>query len=467
MEFRVNMDTTKILVAIWGNFSAWKDANYRYKNKIYTSSTTLPLLLDTIKPNYTYIILADTLMDKYDNIFTYQEGLARIKNEAGAFIKEKIRSYPTKLKEDNINILILPAVGTFSRSRFVGNPNNFYALVYFELARNILRNLGSKLAFISENNKPCLELYLDITHGLNFMTMMTYRAVKDILQIIAYFCKVRLIVLNSDPLVGSGNIDLNINEIEKINVIPAFNFYKYQQHGAKFINVNTYANLNENRKREIGTELSKNDSIINLKQKMSNIYAFCGAFLHGLPIYIYYFYEEITKEDIKPLINLFYSYIKLNYKETSDTQEINIIQETNFTEEFLSLLQAYILSSLLKNIYSVEKKEELSLEDIEKVKGVFKYSRVISQRLERELSRLKDLKEKEDFDFKDYGLIAIGEGKYQGNSSFDERNFFAHCGFGYNVIQVKKHSNLIFIRPKKGMINQIKDAINRSLPLGG
>lgn len=227
MEFRVNMDTTKILVAIWGNFSAWKDANYRYKNKIYTSSTTLPLLLDTIKPNYTYIILADTLMDKYDNIFTYQEGLARIKNEAGAFIKEKIRSYPTKLKEDNINILILPAVGTFSRSRFVGNPNNFYALVYFELARNILRNLGSKLAFISENNKPCLELYLDITHGLNFMTMMTYRAVKDILQIIAYFCNVRLIVLNSDPLVGSGNIDLNINEIEKINVIPAFNFYRY------------------------------------------------------------------------------------------------------------------------------------------------------------------------------------------------------------------------------------------------
>jgi CRISPR-associated protein Csx1 len=297
--------------------------------------------------------------------------------------------------------------------------------------------------------------------------MMTYRAVKDILQIIAYFCKVRLIVLNSDPLVGSGNIDLNINEIEKINVIPAFNFYKYQQHGAKFINVNTYANLNENRKREIGTELSKNDSIINLKQKMSNIYAFCGAFLHGLPIYIYYFYEEITKEDIKPLINLFYSYIKLNYKETSDTQEINIIQETNFTEEFLSLLQAYILSSLLKNIYSVEKKEELFLEDIEKVKGVFKYSRVISQRLERELSRLKDLKEKEDFDFKDYGLIAIGEGKYQGNSSFDERNFFAHCGFGYNVIQVKKHGSFIFIRPKKGMINQIKDAINRSLPLGG
>ena len=39
MEFRVNMDTTKILVAIWGNFSAWKDANYRYKNKIYTSGT--------------------------------------------------------------------------------------------------------------------------------------------------------------------------------------------------------------------------------------------------------------------------------------------------------------------------------------------------------------------------------------------------------------------------------------------
>jgi len=438
MEFRVNMDTTKILVAIWGNFSAWKDANYRYKNKIYTSSTTLPLLLDTIKPNYTYIILADTLMDKYDNIFTYQEGLARIKNEAGAFIKEKIRSYPTKLKEDNINILILPAVGTFSRSRFVGNPNNFYALVYFELARNILRNLGSKLAFISENNKPCLELYLDITHGLNFMTMMTYRAVKDILQIIAYFCNVRLIVLNSDPLVGSGNIDLNINEIEKINVIPAFNFYRYSDTMLLIQSPSGHEGVNA------------------LTKRMDRLYAFCSAFLHGLPVYMYYFYEKPKEDEIENIVKLFYDHIEVNVNGTFE-----VIQGLNFGESFISLLQGFLLSNLLM----VNAKDDgvVKMDDIERIKGIFKHSRTILQRLERELGKIKRVRIGSEF--KDYGFYA--EANYSPNDNFDGRNFFAHCGFVHNLIELKREGNTIFIKPKQRFIEEIHEALLESLPSGG
>ncbi len=438
MEFRVNMDTTKILVAIWGNFSAWKDANYRYKNKIYTSSTTLPLLLDTIKPNYTYIILADTLMDKYDNIFTYQEGLARIKNEAGAFIKEKIRSYPTKLKEDNINILILPAVGTFSRSRFVGNPNNFYALVYFELARNILRNLGSKLAFISENNKPCLELYLDITHGLNFMTMITYRAVKDILQIIAYFCNVRLIVLNSDPLVGSGNIDLNINEIEKINVIPAFNFYRYSDTMLLIPSPSGHEGVNA------------------LTKRMDRLYAFCSAFLHGLPVYMYYFYEKPKEDEIENIVKLFYDHIEVNVNGT-----FGVIQGLNFGESFISLLQGFLLSNLLM----VNAKDDgvVKMDDIERIKGIFKHSRTILQRLERELGKIKRVRIGSEF--KDYGFYA--EANYSPNDNFDGRNFFAHCGFVHNLIELKREGNTIFIKPKQRFIEEIHEALLESLPSGG
>lgn len=438
MEFRVNMDTTKILVAIWGNFSAWKDANYRYKNKIYTSSTTLPLLLDTIKPNYTYIILADTLMDKYDNIFTYQEGLARIKNEAGAFIKEKIRSYHTKLKEDNINILILPAVGTFSRSRFVGNPNNFYALVYFELARNILRNLGSKLAFISENNKPCLELYLDITHGLNFMTMITYRAVKDILQIIAYFCNVRLIVLNSDPLVGSGNIDLNINEIEKINVIPAFNFYRYSDTMLLIPSPSGHEGVNA------------------LTKRMDRLYAFCSAFLHGLPVYMYYFYEKPKEDEIENIVKLFYDHIEVNVNGTFE-----VIQGLNFGESFISLLQGFLLLNLLM----VNAKDDgvVKMDDIERIKGIFKHSRTILQRLERELGKIKRVRIGSEF--KDYGFYA--EANYSPNDNFDGRNFFAHCGFVHNLIELKREGNTIFIKPKQRFIEEIHEALLESLPSGG
>ncbi|MEO0153036.1 MAG: CRISPR-associated CARF protein Csx1 [candidate division WOR-3 bacterium] len=435
----------KILVAVWGNFSVWKDANYKYKNEKHTSSTTLPLLLGTINPNYTYIILSDTLMDKYDKISTYQEGLSKIKNEADAFIKEKIRSYPTKLKEDNINILILPAVGTFSRSRFVGNPNNFYALVYFELARNILRNLGSKLAFISENNKPCLELYLDITHGLNFMTMITYRAVKDILQIIAYFCNVRLIVLNSDPLVGSGNIDLNINEIEKINVIPAFNFYRYSDTMLLIPSPSGHEGVNA------------------LTKRMDRLYAFCSAFLHGLPVYMYYFYEKLKEDEIESIVKLFcnYVHIKVNVNGTFE-----IIQGLNFGESFISLLQGFLLSNLLEFL-RVDVKDDgaIRMDDIERIKGIFKHSKTILQRLEREFEKIEKRKRQISSEFKDYGFYA--EANYSPNDNFDGRNFFAHCGFAHNLIEVKKEGNTIFIKPKQRFIEEIHEALLESLPLGG
>ncbi|MFN3599687.1 MAG: CRISPR-associated CARF protein Csx1, partial [Aquificaceae bacterium] len=226
----------RILLAIWGNYKNWRTATYKYRGEEFTSSTTLPLLFKAIEPDYTYVIVADTLMDEYmDEVNSnYQQGIEKVREKTKIYIEEKMGEYTNDLEEKNLDILVLPGVGTFSKLKFIGDPNNFYALVYYKLGKSILKIMNDhKLIFgnSKEENKPCIEFYLDITHGLNYMTMMTYRAVKDILQIVAYFCKVQLVVLNSDPypLLKSGGEGflLNINEIERINVIPVFNFYRY------------------------------------------------------------------------------------------------------------------------------------------------------------------------------------------------------------------------------------------------
>ncbi len=290
------------------------------------------------------------------------------------------------------------------------------------------------------------------------MTMMTYRAVKDILQIIAYFCNVRLIVLNSDPLVGSGNIDLNINEIEKINVIPAFNFYRYSDNRLLIPS----PKLDNKEINKIENTLKKERNLVDFIQRMDRLYAFCGAFLHGLPVYMYYFYEKIQEDEIKSIVKLFcnYVHIKVNVNGTFE-----IIQGLNFGESFISLLQGFLLSNLLEFL-RVDVKDDgaIRMDDIERIKGIFKHSKTILQRLERELGKIERMKESIGTEFKDYGDYVNG---YIPNNNFDSRNFFAHCGFVHNLIELKREGNTISIKPKQEFIEEIRKALLESLPLGG
>ena len=85
------------------------------------------------------------------------------------------------------------------------------------------------------------------------------------------------------------------------------------------------------------------------------------------------------------------------------------------------------------------------------------------QRLERELGKIKRVRIGSEF--KDYGFYA--EANYSPNDNFDGRNFFAHCGFVHNLIELKREGNTIFIKPKQRFIEEIHEALLESLPSGG
>ncbi|MCX7757931.1 MAG: CRISPR-associated CARF protein Csx1 [candidate division WOR-3 bacterium] len=434
----------KLLFEIWGNYEKWQKASYSYEGKIIESNTTLPLLYEKINPDYCYIIISDTLIDNLicKNIIlaTYKDYKNKLKEKTKEFLSQQI-----EFNDKIFDILILPGVGTFNNSKFIGNPKNFYSLLFYEITK--------RLFTILNNEDESIEFYIDITHGINYMTMITYRVLREISEILAFFYKVKFIVLNSDPKVGTENLDLEINKIEDLNTIAKLNFYYFNDNSI----IRPSKNITNDEKRNINENSPKID-----KEILNNIYSFIGSFLNALPIFIFCFFPD--KRKILCDIEKAYDYFcKDEVLSIEENEKIIIKQKADFTGTFISILQAYLFSLLLNKRYSIENKKEVKFSEIEKLIKLFEFSRSLKQRLEKEIYKIKNIKNIKN-DFNDLGYYLL-EG-YREDNTFDERNFYAHCGFGYNIIQIKRVGDDVIIKSKENFIERIKNNLLKNIPKG-
>lgn len=153
-------------------------------------------------------------------INSYSDLCKAIEKEINNFIKQTILND----KLDNIKVIVLSGIGKFQHTTFQGNTNNFFFVLYYNLLKLLLNN---KKFLQTISNGSNIEVYLDITHGINYMTVLTYKALKDIRSLIADFCDIRFIPLNSDPFTSDNDSILTINTIEDIKILPQANILKY------------------------------------------------------------------------------------------------------------------------------------------------------------------------------------------------------------------------------------------------
>lgn len=442
----------RLLFEVWGNYQNWKEVIYSYKEEKLTSKTTLPLLLKKENIDKYFIIVSDTLIENLSdnsvNELTYKN-----------MIKEMVKSLNNFIKESKVDsqadIIVSPGIGTFEKTQFIGSPQNFYANLYHILVRKVLQILNSV------NKDGEIEIILDITHGINYMTLMAYRAIKDICEILAYFYSVKLRVLNSDPKIGSENVELFINEIEKINVCPRFNFYFYNK--SRLIKPSPIKSISDEEKREINEKLNRNEW-----QKRDEIFLkasnFAGSFLNGLIIFLIRYFQD--PDEINKLLERAYELNIENICLTKSYSKLVITQKTELLNTFISLNQIFFLSTLIVKNYNFYNQEEITFSTLKKLKGLFKTNRTIFQRVEKELGKIENNIDKISNTFIDYGSFASDDYDPNIKSGFDERNFFAHCGFGYNIIQLKKEGDEILIKVKEDFINHIEKYIKSNLPKG-
>lgn len=457
----------KLLIEIWGNYYAWKKVTYTYNNTTRESPTTLPLLLKTIEPDKTLIIVADTLLEYEiaNNKFSidgnnenwYFDACDIVKQETYNFIKKSIANNDSVSINNSIHVLVTPGTGTFAHSIYTGNPHNFFSYLYYYMVK-------TAVALAPDNNET-VEVYLDITHGINYMTMITYRTIKDICAILRYFFDITFIVLNSDPFVGSENVNLHINVIEKIKLTPQLNIFKYSQDNSKWLKVSK--NMDDSQKDSFNKILQekikeKLDTIIH--NNRTNWYCFASAAYHGLPLYLMYFFPDIQKltTAADTIVTLFFDHYALY----SCNNKIIFQQQVDFTPHFISLLQILLFAKYLNGKYSITQQNECNIQSLDKLKKVYEHNSTITSRIHRELDKIK--KASPEVNYADYGFLVMKKEKkeYEPSSNVDERNFFAHAGFGYNNVQLKKEDSTIFIKPKNECVNTIKTILMKTVPTG-
>ncbi|MEO0111630.1 MAG: CRISPR-associated CARF protein Csx1 [candidate division WOR-3 bacterium] len=454
----------KILISTWGNPKAWGKVKYCYKRENRESKDALQLIREKEKIEKTIIVSIDTLADECispSSTISYRDIRDHSHSLIEDFCKKEVGYQPDK-------IIISYGVGKFNNLKFIGNAMDFYYYVFKELSFTLLEWL--KNYSLQNENRIYLDIYLDISHGINFLPVLTYRALKEILQILAYICEIRFIVLNSDTYIRAEKSDtlntpntLNINVIEESKILPKIIAYKISKRpiepsSAPNSEEKEKKKEKENEKEKIGKIISE---VLGSKNIAQEILYFLSAFMYALPLFVITYLpdkEELEKE-IEKIIKEFENNIEIKTKNNKK----EITRNIEFTINFENLIKAYLLSWLL-NKKGFYKKDEIELEEIKKIKEIWKENfPVESNRIDVEINDIKELFSSLPQDYKTYLEI---KKKSSDSNNIDKRNFFAHAGFEHNIIEMKKENQKIKLRINSKLEEMVKNYLEDNLPGG-
>ena len=449
-------DNLKILICVWGNPVTWRKIKYDYKGKILDLKDPIPLVKDVENPHKIIVVVADTLFDNIvsKNKTKLPEEADEIYEGVEKWTRNWIRS-ELHLSEEP-EIFVCPGKGEFSSTLLDGNPRDFYRYLLYKLCFFIVDE-------IRKNRFSSFEFIIDITHGMNYTTVYTYEVVIEVARLLSFAWDVRVKVLNSDPLVGQANPEkLNINEIEFYNVQP--NIEIFTTGDTKILS--PFSGIQNNKEKgRLGRELSAN--LEKISQNMREIIVFLSSFKFGMPQYVFYFFQssDIILDYIKNSVEFFMDKFKI----MKSSGKIIIARQVEFAENFSNLAKAYFVASMIENslegINFDEIKGNITLDKVKRFKDKFlKKLPIEKNRLDREIDELKSI---ENSDWKLLGELKIKENSQKG--SFQEekpnkRNFFAHAGFEWNSIHVRKSDGDVQIKINEKFLGDIEDLLYDNLP---
>lgn len=417
----------KVLIAPWGNPEGWKEVTYEFCKKKVRSNTSLKILQESISPDKIIIIGLDTLAKSGK---TYHE----VKNEA----EKKIKMHVDRAGLVNYKVIIAPGIGTFPNGTFHGEALDYYYYLITHLSLILL-----------EHSENPIEFHLDLTHGLNYTTVLTYKVVEEIAKIFSLFSDVKFKAYNADPSSLRATESLSINIIEDSVPLPT-------PPSEKISKERTLEPVNMSARER--RQLFETDLRILREINNNELSAFIGALYNGLPLALFRFYPD--REKLKDIISLslkcYEKYIIVMYN-----GRLEVRKKLKIGNPLKIYIFAYVLATLLHNhnLISTSKKE-ICLYEIKDVKEkLFKYDERVKVRIEDDLYTLEQkLKEKEIKEWTIYNQLLgnrIGEP--------DKRNFLAHSGLEKNVVEVKKESEKLMLRYHEESLQTIKKMSTQGL----
>jgi len=343
------------------------------------------------------VILPDTLTESFED---YEAAVKYVKSEGYSFLR--------KLGVKDVEIIVAPGSGSFQNGRFIGDLMDFYNIVLYELSAKLPKN--------------DLEDHLDVTHGLNYMTLMTYRVVREILEIMGICKKVSLIVYNSEPPIQGQITNIHVVEEAKSLSKPLNDYISSKTY---LLDLYAIEKTEENYRKlnEEGLHFSK--SIVKHHRKVWN--AWIASLYFGFPLVFTTFFPE--PDEVKRVIDDTLRVYKNHIEVKSNTIKRNL----KFGNEFKTVLKLHLLINVVPEI----KKKALSIQEIREI-GEKILDQKVKAFLERELNSIE--KEAIDcsnrnitFDWKPLKFLL----KTPMGEEVIKRNFMAHAGLECNITEVK------------------------------
>ncbi|MGB9759674.1 MAG: CRISPR-associated CARF protein Csx1 [Thermoproteota archaeon] len=410
-----------VLISPWGNPEQWKEVTYTFNDAKKLSRSTLSLLYDALKPERVVIIVLDTLAREPSQ--SYDDVVNEVKRKCNDFVKEKLKI------DINYDVIVAPGVGGFDLL-FEGSMSDFYFYILFKLSK-ILVELDD-----------CSIVHLDLTHGINYMPTLVYRALNEILGVLAYTKRIKFVVYNSEPYrEGIGGCRIHVIE-KRERIQPRLSAHP--------LGITGGCNLLSVTKKD--EDLSKSVSGVSKvsSEELKELNAFLSSIVNGLPLAVFTFYPSESRllERLENVVNTWKQNIVCDGK--------SIRRKLKFTDDFMRYVRLWLASRSMK----LNKKEEVSLTEIKDInEKLFKHYGLTNRLISRTIGKLeKTLRNVNQFnEWKKLGEVLEG---HVGN--FDPQNFLAHAGLEYNVTEIRYKDNVL-LRYEKEKINDIINACKEGL----
>ena len=445
-----------LLVAPWGLPFVWKDAEYydaKNPENSLKSRTSLALLSRMMKPDATLILVPDTIAS--DERSGIDIGSIRGYEELEEAVINSVREWADEegmLEEivSQAEMRVLPNMGLYGGWRWEFTTERANPIMsYGALA---LTEILLALDGLAEKAQGDLDLMVDLTHGINYMPLATYRAARAAARTMSAVRRVnvKLTTFNSEPYPSSKSKDprLAVYRVEEEVEVPGNSALWLADmlvaHGGA-----PYIRMREKPSGETAELISTS------KQLTGGSLAVAAIVVYNLPLAAVY-YSALEADEPRKTLELLCRSREVFEKETlMDNDEKLVLHEVSLSYEAGKALAAvYGLKSYLETA-SENAMEALDgkLSKLEEFGVELNELSLVAEKIGGSLAYVvgHELYEIERCIFDDRCEIIVSHDSWPNKpcGGLDDRNLVAHGGLERNVVEAKVEDGRILLRYRK------------------
>jgi CRISPR-associated protein Csx1 len=451
-----------------GKYSDYNKARYSYEGETAVAKCTAGLYAKRLPGAHFVFVIQDTLANPQTDFADYDALCLSVEKDFRKWLQASETG--VNLAEENYDVIVAPGKGVFVDA---GTGQTVRAINTQENQRAWLTQqfVGIFSRFLSAES---ISVYLDTSHGINSLPLTVAAVLDEILPLCAYrYGYVSLHQLNSDPYPRLTMPELDINTVRQRKVYPDLPFENYNSNDLTkgvFFKAPGNDKLTEqiNRKlREI-----KDDSADR------NLQALLASLRYGFPLAVVWLFSELQGK-LKPIEPLL-GELRKHTVVTRKPGELVIRAAGVLANSMLGdLARLHFLLQVIGDVFPQYTPEQgVPITRIEEAaKKIYLKNQIEMKLIENELSGNQGIRKLVENAPQDSPLHS-GEWQLldslkrsQGTAStpaferkVSDRNFYAHAGFEWNVVEVRRQESEIWLRYTQATAQQ-KDMRNHLLAL--